>query len=372
MPTPLVPGVYIDEESRRPDAIAGLPTAITLFVGATSSGPFDVAVKVTSRAGYATAFGASDDLAQSVAHYFANGGAVAWILSPNVAGGAGPGSTAFHDALLACFADGGPVDAIDRFDLLCVPGEADPATQAALQAQCAARRAFYIADCAADATVATLAAGPDPLVLGPDASHAALYAPWVVPTGGDRSFPPSGFVAGIYARIDAARGVWHAPAGADATLSGAGTLAVPIDARFGDTLNDAEINGLRARPDGSLVVWGARTLGGDASCRYVPVRRSLLFVESSLAEGLAWTVFEPNVESLWARVRQLVSDFLANLWRAGAFAGTKPEQSWFVQCDRSTMAQADLDAGRLIVEVGVAPLRPAEFLVIRLVFPTQQ
>ena len=369
MPTPVVPGVYIDEVPQLPPAIAGLPTAITLFIGAVTGGPRDVAVKVTSRAEYVASFAASDDLAQSVAHYFDNGGAIAWIVAPTLPAGAGPGDAAFHAALATSFADGGPVDTIDRFDLLCVPGESDPATQATLQAQCAARHAFYIADCARDATAASLSAGPDPVLLGHNASSSAIYAPWVVPAGGSTPCPPSGFVAGVYARIDTSRGVWRAPAGSEATLIGASALALKIDARLADTMNAANIDGLRVLPNGSIVIWGARTLAfADPEYRYVPVRRLMLFIESSVTAGLACSVFEPNVERTWARVRASVSDFLSALWRDGALMGAKLDDASFVRCDRSTMTQADIDAGRLIVEIGVAPVRPAEFVVVRIVF----
>ena len=371
MPTPVVPGVYIDEVPHLPPGIAGLPTAITLFIGNVTGGPRDVAMRVTSRVEYAASFAASDDLAQSIGHYFDNGGAVAWILAPTLPADAGPGSTAFHDALSTCFAADGPVDAIDRFDLLCVPGESDPATQASLQARCAARRVFYIADCAQDATAASLRAGPDPMLLGHDARCSAIYAPWIVPTGAGKAFPPSGFVAGLYARIDAARGVWRAPAGSEATLTGASALAIPVDAQLADTMNAAHIDGLRVLPNGSIVVWGARTLAiGDPDDRYVSVRRLMLFIESSVTAGLAWTVFEPNGEGTWARVRASVSNFLFTLWRDGAFTGAKPEDAFLVRCDRNTMTQADIDAGRVIVEIGIAPLRPAEFVVVRIAFCT--
>jgi len=378
MPSPSgYPGTYLDEVPSSPRTIDGLATGITLFVGCATTGPRALAVQVTSDSHYQVTFGPPDPahaLGDAIAHYFANGGRVAWIVALD---GGPPGAASFQAALLACFDPGGPVDAIDRFDLLCVPGESDPATQAALQARCAARRVFFIADCAADATASTLAQGPDARLVGANASYAALYAPWVLVAdamGAARLVPPSGFVAGIYARTDAQRGVWKAPAGSDATLVGATALAIAIDGPTRDAMNSAGIDGLRVLPGrGGLVIWGARTLaaaGGDAQYRYVSVRRLLLYLESSLDAGLRWIVFEPNDERTWALVRASVTDFLQRLWRDGALAGARLDQAAFVRCDRTTMTQADLDEGRLIVEIGVAPVRPAEFIVIRLVFRT--
>ncbi len=367
------PGVYVQERAPPPRVIESLPTSITLFIGNTASGPREVAVKVSSLIDYRTAFGTAGDLDGSIAHYFANGGQVAWIIaSPSRVG-----TAAFHAELSKCFDAGGPVDAIDRFQLLCVPGESDPATQAALQMQCASRRVFYIADCAADATAASLGRGPDPQLLGANASWSALYAPWVVAidpaSSVSRSFPPSAFVAGVCARIDAQRGVWKAAAGTEATVIGATGLAIPIDARVADAMNAAGIDALRALPNRSIVIWGARTLagaGGDPDYRYVSVRRLMLFIETSIEAGLTWIVFEPNIETTWATLRASIAGLLDGLWRQGALSGVRSGQAWYVRCDTTTMTQADIEAGRLIVMVGVAPLRPAEFVVLRLCFMT--
>ena len=366
------PGSYINESK----LVSLVPTVngptSAVFFGEAARGPL-VPTLINDWPTYKSLFGdldASYELGYAVYHYFANGGGVAWVVALD---GGPPGTMAFRAALPACFDAGGPVDAIDRFDLLCVPGETDPATQTVLLACCAARRAFLIADCVADATVSSLAQGPDPRLVGPYASHAALYAPWVVvldAAGDSRNVPPSPFVAGILARIDAQRGVWKAPAGVEATLVGANSLAVSFDARASDAINAAGINALRALPGKGFVVWGARTLaapGGDSQYRYVSVRRLMLHIESSLDAGLHWTVLESNTERTWAVVRRSVEDFLDGLWRAGALAGARREQATFVRCDRTTMTQADSDAGRLIVEIGVAPVRPAEFIVVRLV-----
>lgn len=373
MPTPSdYPGTYVEEISRAARPIDGLPTGITLFIGSAASGPRGVATRVTHVGDFAAIFGAPDaahGLGDAIGHYFANGGRVAWIIAIDAAA---PGSSVFASALLACFDAGGPVDAIDRFDLLCVPGLSDAATQATLQAHCATRRVFYIADCAAGATAQSLAAGPDPLLVGANAGFAALYAPWVIAadaSGIPHAIPPSPFVAGIYARTDVQRGVWKAPAGAEATLVGATALATPIDGRTIDAMNSAGIDALRVLPGHGVVVWGARTLAAasDATYRYVSVRRLLLYLENSVVAGLQWTVFEANAEPTWTAVRSAVTDFLVAAWRGGALAGTKSEEAAFVRCDRTTMTQADIDAGRLVVLIGVAPARPAEFVMLRIV-----
>ena len=246
MPHPAgYPGVYVEERSKGPPAITGVSTSITLFVGVTADGVRAVPARVRSAVEFQGIFGVADPdhpLGDSIGHYFANGGHDAWVVALD-----GPmGTAAFRDALRQCVDADGAIDGIDRFDLLCVPGETEPATLAALQAACARRGAFLIADCAADATAASLAQGPDAKLLGTNASHSALYGPWVVAadpaTGQPRAFPPSGFVAGICARIDANRGVWKAPAGTDAVLIGATGLAVPIATHDADAMNQAGID----------------------------------------------------------------------------------------------------------------------------------
>jgi uncharacterized protein len=184
-----------------------------------------------------------------------------------------------------------------------------------------------------------------------------------------RLVPPSGAVAGVIARIDTEHGVWRSPAGPGAGLDVDG-LAVELTKGELGALNAEGVNGLRTFPGPGVVVWGARTLAGSqaesSEWKYVNLRRLVLFLEASIDEGTSWAVFEPNDEPLWARVRGAVEAFLANLWRAGALQGQKLEEAFFVRCDRTTMTQDDVDNGRLIVLVGVAPLEPAEFVVFRI------
>lgn len=178
---------------------------------------------------------------------------------------------------------------------------------------------------------------------------------------------------GVYARTDVERGVHKAPANTvlRGIVPGAG-LASDVTRREQDTLNPVGINVLRAFPNLGQRVWGARTLSDDTRWRYVNVRRLFLFIEESLDEGLQWVVFEPNAEQLWASVRQSISSFLTEVWRAGALAGTTPEEAFYVVCDRSTMTEDDLAQGRLVCQVGVAPVFPAEFVVVRIQQATRE
>jgi uncharacterized protein len=177
-------------------------------------------------------------------------------------------------------------------------------------------------------------------------------------------------VAGIYARTDVQRGVWKSPAGLDASLVGVSKLAVPMTDEENGLLNPLGINCLRTFPVFGSVVWGARTLRGADDYadeyKYVPVRRTALFIEESLFRGLKWVVFEENDEPLWAQIRLNVGAFLHNLFRQGAFQGASPRDAYFVRCDKSTTTQNDINLGIVNIVVGFAPLKPAEFVVIKL------
>jgi len=172
----------------------------------------------------------------------------------------------------------------------------------------------------------------------------------------------------MYARIDARRGVWKAPAGTEANLGGAIGLAANITDTEQDFLNPIGVNVIRSFPASGIVIWGARTLAtrSDPEYRYVPVRRTAIFLEQSLYSGIQWSVFEPNDEVLWASLRLNITAFLLLQFRAGAFQGKTPSEAFFVKCDSSTTTQADIDAGIVNILVGFAPLKPAEFVVLRL------
>jgi len=184
------------------------------------------------------------------------------------------------------------------------------------------------------------------------------------------TFVPSGAVAGIFARTDAQRGVWKAPAGQEATLVGVVDLSVPLTDDENGELNPLGINCLRAFPIVGRVVWGARTLQGAdqlaSEWKYIPVRRTALFIEESLYRGTKWVVFEPNDESLWAQIRLNVGAFMHNLFRQGAFQGKSAREAYFVKCDSETTTQNDIDQGIVNILVGFAPLKPAEFVIIQI------
>lgn len=202
-----------------------------------------------------------------------------------------------------------------------------------------------------------------------DDSRLALYYPWVVvadPTGvrDTISVPPAGFIAGVYANTDIQRGVHKAPA--NEPVIGALGFAQDVNRFQQELLNPEGINCLRSFPGRGHLVWGGRTLSSDPEWKYVNVRRYFLFLERSIEKSTQWVVFEPNGERLWANVKTTVEDFLYNEWFNGHLLGPTPKAAYFVRCDRSTMTQNDLDNGRLVCEIGVAPLKPAEFVIFRI------
>lgn len=269
----------------------------------------------------------------------------------------------------------------DLFNLLVIPpptrdsGTASPVYQAAL-AYCVDRRAVLLVDPAPDWTKANALTSLNALGLsGPAARNAAVYFPRIVSADPLRdsqldSFAPGGAIAGIIARTDAQRGVWKAPAGIDAAINGIQALTVNLtDAENGD-LNPQGINCLRSFPGFGRVVWGARTLRGADQLadeyKYLPVRRLALYIEESLYRGTQWVVFEPNDEPLWAQIRLNVGAFMQNLFRQGAFQGSTPREAYFVKCDRETTTQNDINLGIVNILVGFAPLKPAEFVIVKL------
>jgi phage tail sheath protein FI len=364
--------------------IGGAATSIAAFAGWASRGPRDAALFVSSWADYERLFGGLDEgslLAYSVYHFFENGGRRAYIVrlvgdapSRAAAGALQPNSEDFENALLPKNGSGGVylLDDVDLFNLLCVPGETKPAVFSQLARFCHDRRAFLIADCDRADTFASLRSGPDPAITGDPAINAAFYFPWVNipdPRRPNRSLslPPCGFVAGVYAKTDAYRGVWKAPAGLTAGLAGVTSAAVPLTDTENEVLNSVAINCIRDLPTAGTVVWGARTLHGRESIpsewRYIPVRRLALFLEESLYRGIIWSVSQPNDETLWAQIRLHVNEFLDGLFRQGAFQGNVAHEAYFVKCDRETTTQVDVDQGIVNILVGFAPLKPAEFVM---------
>jgi phage tail sheath protein FI len=202
-----------------------------------------------------------------------------------------------------------------------------------------------------------------------DSSYAAFYYPWYYArhphTNAKALVPPGGAVCGIYATTDSTRGVWKAPAGV--VVRGVLGLEIDVTTRMQEVLNPRGVNCIRDFPGRGILVWGSRTLSTDPEWKYVPIRRLFIFLEASIRRSLRWAVFEPNKEPLWTRVRATIEAFLREQWRAGALMGAKEEDAFFVAVGRNvTMTKDDILNGRLIVEIGVAPVRPAEFVIFRI------
>ncbi|MFD3659590.1 phage tail sheath family protein [Streptomyces sp. NPDC058659] len=203
---------------------------------------------------------------------------------------------------------------------------------------------------------------------GYDSRYAALYYPWIKSfdpaTGQTRTVPPSGHMAGVWARNDSERGVHKAPA--NEIVRGAVDLELQITRGEQDLLNPIGVNCIRAFPGRGIRVWGARTLASDPAWRYLNVRRYFNYLEESILVGTQWVVFEPNDQSLWARIRRNISAFLVNEWRQGALFGQRAEDAFYVKCDAETNPPESVDLGRVVCEIGIAPVKPAEFVVFRL------
>ena len=203
---------------------------------------------------------------------------------------------------------------------------------------------------------------------GYDSKYGALYWPWIKvfdPVAGQARFiPPSGHMAGIWARNDDTRGVWKAPA--NEVVRGAISLELQITKSEHDQLNPVGIDCIRAFPGRGIRVWGARTLSSDPAWRYVNVRRLFNYIEESVIGGTQWVVFEPNDMALWQRVRRTLNAFLVRTWRDGALFGATPQEAFYVKCDSETNPSEVIDAGQLVVEIGIAPVKPAEFVIFRI------
>ena len=271
------------------------------------------------------------------------------------------------------------LERVDLFNLLCIPpynatDDVDATVQTEAVALCERRRAMLLLDSPSTWTsVAAAQAGAQNAAI--TSPNAALFFPRLrVPDpqrGGEiRDFSPCGAIAGVFARTDAERGVWKAPAGQDATLVGVPGLSVRVTDGDNGILNPLGVNCLRSLPAAGRVIWGARTRRGDdrlaSEWKYIPIRRLALFIEESLYRGTQWVVFEPNDEPLWSQIRLNVGAFMQGLFRQGAFQGRSPREAYFVRCDRDTTTAADQRLGVVNIHVGFAPLKPAEFVVLRI------
>jgi phage tail sheath protein FI len=272
---------------------------------------------------------------------------------------------------------------VDIFNLMIIPGDVDvlqstyDAIWGPASTYCQQRRAFLLIDPPPTWTVngrpqvvqdTTLINSLRSLVVK---ENSAVFYPRLRYTAGGpvRTVAPAGAVAGVMARIDSSRGIWKAPAGIEADIRGIVGLEVKLTDLENGVLNKQGANVLRVFPSG-FTVWGARTLFGSddlgSEWKYIPIRRFALFLEESLFRGTKWVVFEPNDEPLWAQIRLNLNAFMMGLFRQGAFQGSTPKAAFYVKCDAETTTQADRNLGIVNIEVGFAPLKPAEFVIIKI------
>ena len=366
-PNATYPGVYVEEAPSGVRTIAGVSTSVAAFVGACKTGRSNYPVRVTSFAEFERLFGglaSGLELGYSVQQFFLNGGTDAWVV--RVA----------RIVTAARFVKGiSALDAVDIFNLLVLPGITVPAILTAAADYCYKRRAFLIVDAPSAAKTPAAMVQETMNNAFPKSSNGAVYYPWIkisdpLKKGQPRPAPPGGAVAGVIARTDNTRGVWKSPSGIQANLVGVTALEYNMTDAENGTLNPLGVNSLRIFPASGPVVWGGRTLLGNdllaSEWKYIPVRRLALFIEESIYRGTNWAVFEPNAEPLWAQIRLNIGAFLNTLFRQGAFQGVTQQQAYFVKCDQETTSSADIARGVMNIVVGFAPLKPAEFVIIRI------
>ena len=375
MPDYLSPGVYVEEIEIGAKPIEGVSTSTVGFVGMAEKGENDKPARITDWGQFTELFGrytaTQPYLAPAVYGFFANGGSRCFVVK--VKDGAADRDYVGTDGRPGSRTGLQVFKEIDGLNIVCIPGVISETVQKAIITHCENMKdRFCILDSAENATVADVQIHKEKVVS--EKGYAALYYPWIKASveylksgkiSSDDSFvPPSGYVAGIYARSDSERGVHKAPA--NEIFCQVSGIKLSITKGEQDILNSKGINCIRAFPGRGIRVWGARTTASDAMWKYVHVRRLFLYLEKSIAEGTRWVVFEPGSEKLWGRVRATITEFLTRVWKDGALMGTKPEEAFLVKCDRTTMTQDDLDNGRLICVIGVAPVKPAEFVIFRI------
>ena len=377
------PDVFIEEiPGERP--IEAVSTSILGIVGVTMAGVVGSPVRVKTWQGFIDAFGRTDPAsftAEAVWGFFHNGGTEAWVVRvpyPTVPDGTPKASAHDLDAVLAAMLVQGieslygsaEVDLLICPDMLMVrDGRHRRSVIDAMTRYAGQHLRFTIVDLPPMSNDQALVDWRLKYVASP---FAATYAPHVEiahldPGAADpvRLVPPSGVVAGVYAGTDARRGVWKAPAGV-AVDGVVGLGEVYTDTRQ-DLLNPNAVNVIREFPQRGILVWGARTASDDSEWRYVAVRRLANMIEISVARGTQWAVFEPNDEPMWTAVRSSIEGFLFDLWKGGALVGAKPTDAFFVHIGLGeTMTQGDIDAGRLNISIGFAPLKPAEFTILNI------
>jgi phage tail sheath protein FI len=371
----LSPGVYVEEVDRGTKPLEMVGTSTVGFIGECAVGPVNEAILCTNWSTYTKHYGDfqhSEYLAHAVYGFFNNGGGICFVI--NVGSGQ-PGEGEKKPASKAALyigTDNGPgtrtglkaFEDVEQINIVVAPGQTDPVVQDAVLSHCENMRYRFAI---LDSPEVIEKGGVDKLPKPRDSKYGAYYFPWVEvydPYKGNVYQPPSGYMAGVYARSDGERGVHKAPA--NEIVRGALGLRYNITKGEQDILNPKGINCIRAFPNRGIRVWGARTISSDASWRYVNVRRLFNMVEQSIELGTQWSVFEPNDHRLWKRITRDIAAFLMRLWRQGALFGKTPEEAFFVKCDDETNPPEVIDAGQLVCEVGMAPVKPAEFVIFRI------
>ncbi|NQZ58837.1 MAG: phage tail sheath family protein [Lentisphaeraceae bacterium] len=398
MPSYLTPGIYVEEVSggSRPIEAVGTSTPAFLGIAPNASAKINQAVAINNWAQFARDFiregDSSTDLSNAVFGFFHNGGARCWVLNIGTHGSIAGGGIGRQGVDL--------LEAIDDITIVAAPGFSDAADYETLLSHCEKMR-DRIAILDAPAEVDSIAgltkvakAGAtkvakdkdDKKVEAPKAAnyrpresasgYGAFYYPYIVvrdPLNSKNMIevPPSGHLAGVYGRTDNLRGVHKAPA--NEQIMGALDVAYNVTPEEQGTLNPNGVNVIRSFSKEGIRVWGARTVAASSSeYRYLNVRRLMIMVEQSIKRNTSWIVFEPNTPDLWKSIRRDISAFLKNVWRSGALFGDTPEQAFFVKCDAETNPPEVIDAGQLIIEIGVSPVKPAEFVVFRIGINSQE
>ena len=396
----LTPGVYVEEVSSGSKPLEAGATNVVGFLGVAEKGPVNEATLVTNWTQYTKLFGGMHQggwMGHSVYQFFQNGGTKCYINNlaeaakapaPKEGAKEGKDGKAKADAgageadnfavknpdnltKLIIGKDEGPgkrtglcaFDEIGDISIVCAPGVTEPAAQDALLSHCEKNR-FRVAVLDAPET---LDKGIDTMPMPRDSTMGAYYFPWVKMYDADNDAdvyaPPCGGVAGVYGRVDSTRGVYKAPA--NEIFRGATGLKYNLTDAEQELLNPKGINCIREFEGRGIRVWGARTFSSDPEWKYINVRRLFCMVEKTIQDGTNWVVFEPNTRSLWKQIVRNLTAFCLRLWKEGALFGDTPEEAFYVRCDDELNPPESIDAGYVVCEIGIAPAKPAEFVVFK-------
>jgi hypothetical protein len=400
MPQYLTPGVYVEEVESGSKPIEAGAMNIVGFLGVAEKGPVNEPTLVTNWSQYTRTFGTLNPngwLAHGVYLFFLNGGTKCYInnlAKPAVEAAKpapppkpgekvekkpeekkkGPVAIKNPDNLTALIIgkDAGPgkksglfaLDGIPDISLVCAPGVFDAPAQDAILSHCEKHKfRFAILD-----SPDTIAKGLDTIPMPRDSMMGAYYFPWIkmydVEQETEVFAPPSGGIAGVYGRVDGKRGIHKAPA--NEIYNGAVGLKYPLTDMEQEMLNPKGINCIREFAGRGIRIWGARTFSSNAEWRYINVRRLFCMVEQAIQDGTNWVVFEPNTRDLWKKIVRNITSFMLRIWKDGALFGDSPEEAFYVRCDDELNPPESIDAGYVICEVGIAPAKPAEFVVFRI------